>query len=654
MLETERAQLLRLAQEKWCVEILSNMEASEIVQKTIFVATRDIDSYSGSTEEEFRKWLRCIFLQELQCHGQQSQNTARGVDTSREMPGRAVIGSPSPAHSQNLWYAQSALLDSLQSARISLSPDDQEVIGLRSVWRLSFDEIASRLSQSFDATRMSWCRAIDRLQACLHSPQIPKAVVPSDAIFDQWILEFDKGLDGERNEPPALDSESPALRERIDHARECLLLLDLTRPRDPSAAPLDPIDFAAPLADHHIPVPSRFQRFLLIRSLGSGGFGEVFLADDPLLQRRVAIKIPHLRHVSDPLSRQRFVREARALGQLRHGAIVSVFETGEHKDIPYLVMEYCEAGSLASHLTGLDERPAAQACASIVCQIADGLGQAHSRGILHRDIKPRNILLTRGGTFSDLISTVDMKAPCPLTDPYWCLLHPKLSDFGLAKWFDENGDSDQTQTGAVTGTPRYMSPEQAAGTTDQVCPATDVHGLGLVLYEMLTGQQPFIGDTTAETLWNILNKEPIAIRMLRPAVPRDLETICHKALQKEPGQRYPTAEELAEDLRRFLTDREILAKPVSNLERVWRWCRHHPERTLLLLVVLCSIALISAGGWWYSSQLAVAVTRETELAQFATRLRLSETHLLSESVQRESALLEQAEKLKLAIQRENS
>ncbi len=465
----------------------------------------------------------------------------------------------------------------------------------------------------------------------------------SNSEFDELLLAIGSEIAGERTEPVSLDVVDKELQKRIVHARECLLLLGMTRDYPANGIASDPSDFLYDTAGTGIRAPSPFQRFQLIQSLGTGGFAEVFLAEDPLLHRRVAIKIPHARWVVDPQARQRFLREARVLGQLRHDAIVSVYESGDHNGTPFLVMEHCDAGNLDQHLVSQPQRQDPRVCAFVVHQIAEGLGLAHKLGILHRDIKPRNVLLTRITREAKPVdgSNTDSSS----TPPEWKHIQAKLSDFGLAKWLDEEFDAHKTQTGLVAGTLQYMAPEQAAGKTERLSPATDVHGLGVTLYEMLTGQPPFAGDTPVETSWNILNREPIAVRTLRPAVPRDLETICHKALEKDPGRRYPSAVEMAEDLKRFLEDRAILAKPVSLPERVLRSCRHHPELAALMLVICFSVTLISAGGWWYSSRLSAIVASET-------KLRESESRLLDDSEKRELVLLEQKEQLTAAVQRE--
>ncbi|MFO1005156.1 MAG: protein kinase [Planctomycetaceae bacterium] len=477
-----------------------------------------------------------------------------------------------------------------------------------------------------------------------YSLRIMTSADSNNSKFEDLLLAIGSEIAGERTDPVSLDVADTELQRKIIHARQCLLLLqDMTREYSLNEIAEGPIEFMENTGRTGIRAPSKFQRFQLIQQLGAGGFAEVFLADDPLLHRRVAIKIPYAKWVDDPNARGRFLREARALGQMRHPAIVTIFESGEHNGTPFLVMEYCNAGNLDQLLASQTQRQDPRDCASLVHQIAEGLSLTHQLGILHRDIKPRNVLLTH--TTDAAKPAEGPEATLLSAAPDWKNIQPKLSDFGLAKWLSDEFDADKTQTGFVAGTLQYMSPEQAAGKSNQVSAATDVHGLGVILYEMLTGQHPFAGDSTVETSWNILNKEPITVRTLRPAVPRDLETICHKALEKEPARRYPTAQEIAEDLSRFLNDQAILAKPVSLPEKALRWCRHHPELGLLLCVLCLSITLMSAGGWWYSSRLSSAVKAET-------KLREQESLLLEESKQRETDLLQQTERLKRAIHRE--
>lgn len=467
----------------------------------------------------------------------------------------------------------------------------------------------------------------------------------NDEAFDELLLAIDSGLD--HGQSVSLNETAPEVRQRIAEARECMQLLSQLRTSGAGDTDKNLLR-EPPNANGAIQrFPSQCQRYVLIKNLGEGGFGTVYLAEDPLSTRQVAIKIPHLRSIQDAQSRKRFQTEARVLEQLRHRAIVSILDSGEHEELPFLVMEFCDSGNLTQLLAELDQRPSPEWCARLILQIAKGLGQAHSLGILHRDVKPHNVLLTRSDN-----ETQSPESIRPRTSDSWRRLLPKLADFGLAKWSSQRSDSDRTRAGVVAGTPQYMAPEQAAGLVDRVSPATDVHGVGLVLYEMLTGQQPFVGDTEVETRWNIVHQEPTAIRKLRPAVPRDLETICHRALEKDPGRRFIDANDLAEDLERFINQSPIKSKPVSTVERVWRWCRRHPDRATMITVILCLVTLISIGGWWSSSRMAIAYQKESDLAKSEMQLRQNETRLRQDAEHRQGELIRQTEQLKAAIQRE--
>lgn len=469
----------------------------------------------------------------------------------------------------------------------------------------------------------------------------------NNRIFDELLLAIDSRLAEGRDPLDPLLEVDPLIRERIAEARECMQLLDLMRTNDSEVFQRTPSEQPTRSAFSPRTLPSRCHHYLLTKNLGEGGFGTVYLAEDTLSNRQVAVKIPHLSSMQDSQSRKRFQTETRVLEQMRHPAIVSILDSGEHEELPFLVMEFCDSGNLTQLLAEQDQRPSPEWCARLILQITKGLGQAHSLGILHRDVKPHNVLLTRSDDESQSPESIR-----PRFSDSWKQLLPKLADFGLAKWNNQRGDSDRTRAGIVAGTPQYMAPEQAAGLVDRVCPATDVHGVGLVLYEMLTGQQPFIGDTEVETRWNIVHREPTAIHKLRPAVPRDLETICHRALEKDPGRRFIDANEMAEDLERFLNSLPIRSKPVSVTERVWRWCRRHPDRATMIAVIVCLITTISIGGWWSFSQMAVAYQKEAELAKSEMQLRKSETLLREEAERRQDELIRQTKQLTSAIQRE--
>jgi serine/threonine-protein kinase len=337
----------------------------------------------------------------------------------------------------------------------------------------------------------------------------------------------------------------------------------------------------------------------LLGLLGRGGMGVVYKARQVRLKRLVALKMilagPH----AEPEQTARFRAEAEAVAQLQHPHIVQIYEVGEHGGLPYFSLEFVDGGSLDKHLAGAPRppRPAAQ----LVETLARAMHCAHERGIVHRDLKPANILLRRKSETRNPKSETNPKSEIPRTEtPSAPRLgfensdlefasdfefrisdfEPKITDFGLAKRLE--GDAGQTRTGAIMGTPSYMAPEQAQGKTKQVGPTADVYALGVILYEMLTGRPPFRGETAWDTVQQVLTEEPVSLTRLQPRVPRDLETICLKCLAKEPGKRYPSAQALADDLRRFLASESIHARPTPAWERGVKWARRRPALAALL------------------------------------------------------------------------
>lgn len=322
---------------------------------------------------------------------------------------------------------------------------------------------------------------------------------------------------------------------------------------------------ARPTLDEKPQVPG----YEVLEMIGRGGMGVVFKAVHSRLGRVVALK----QVLSGPLASdedlQRFQTEASAVAQMQHSGIVQIYEIGESQGRPFIALEFVEGGTLAEKLAG--NPISGQQAAALAAPLARALQAVHERGILHRDLKPGNILLTADG-------------------------HPKITDFGLAKRVEAAGvDSDApslTQTGAIVGTPCYMAPEQAAGKSKEVGAAADIYSLGAILYEMLTGRPPFKAETPMETVFQVLEQEPVPPRRMQPKVPRDLETICLKCLEKEPHRRYASAQALAEDLDHFLADEPIQARPVSRLERGWRWCRRKP--VLAGLLAFSAVAVLGA------------------------------------------------------------
>jgi serine/threonine-protein kinase len=321
--------------------------------------------------------------------------------------------------------------------------------------------------------------------------------------------------------------------------------------------------------------------------LGQGGMGIVYKARQCALDRLVAVKMLLAGPFAAPQELGRFRRETAAMACLRHPHIVQVYEAGDVEGRPYFTMEFVEGGSLAQKLAGVPQ-PASQA-AALAVTLAEAVQVAHQAGIVHRDLKPANILLTADGT-------------------------PKVSDFGLARRLER--ETRMTQTGIPMGTPSYMAPEQARGQTT-VGPAVDVYALGAILYELLTGRPPFKGETAAATMQQVINRDPVPPSRLNFKVPRDLETICLKCLQKAPPHRYASAQALADDLRRFGEGRPIQARPVGLGTRLWRCGRRNPTTAGLLAALLALFLLSAGGGLWWQRQRAERQGRAQEAIEAA-------------------------------------
>lgn len=329
---------------------------------------------------------------------------------------------------------------------------------------------------------------------------------------------------------------------------------------------IDANDTVLENVDSGVAVPCVFGHFELLERLGSGATGTVWRAHDSKLDRVVAIKIPRDRDLTVEET-ERFLREARVAAQLRHPHIAAVFDVGHTDDIVYIVSDYV-AGVTLSHWRK-EQSPSPAESAIMCAKIADGLEHAHQAQVVHRDIKPSNIMVDAEG-------------------------EPRIVDFGLAK--RNAGELTMTAQGHVAGTPAYMSPEQASGATDEVDHRTDVYSLGVVLFELLTDQRPFTGNI-GQVAHQLVHEDAPRARSIRDDVPRDLDTICVKCLEKRPTDRYDTASELRDDLHRFVRGEPIRARLVSTPGRLWRWCgRNRVVATLgalLLVALVTGIAAVS-------------------------------------------------------------
>ncbi len=328
----------------------------------------------------------------------------------------------------------------------------------------------------------------------------------------------------------------------------------------------------------------------IIDELGRGGMGVVYRALQSGLSRTVALKMilagPH----ANQKDLDRFRQEAEAVARLRHPNIVQIYDIGEADGLPYFALEFVEEGNLGKRIRG--EPQQLDSTVRLIETLARTVHFAHQRGIVHRDLKPANILLANQALEAD--DSLSGKTQKDLRSLQGYL--PKITDFGLAKRLDK--DSSGTQSGELVGTPSYMAPEQAGGTAHLVGPATDVYALGAILYEMLTGRPPFKGATSLDTVLQVLHEEPARPNHLRPGLPLDLETICLKCLNKNPAQRYSSAESLADDLYRFRKGAPILARPIRFPERAWKAARRRPVITALLAGICLSIVLGFAGMTW--------------------------------------------------------
>jgi serine/threonine-protein kinase len=373
--------------------------------------------------------------------------------------------------------------------------------------------------------------------------------------------------------PPTLGMDASGVT--VEHDPHPKVKADRARPKGPREAP-------------------KVEGYEILGELGRGGMGVVYKARHVKLDRVVALKMVLAGAHASQSQLDRFILEAQAVARLQHPDIVQVFEVGEHDGLPYFSLEFVEGGTLAHKLGGKPMAPPAAAEMALI--LAGAMQVAHRKSIIHRDLKPANILLTAEGL-------------------------PKITDFGLAKKLEDE-ESHQTRSGAIMGTPSYMSPEQAWGETDKIGPLADQYALGAILYEMLTGRPPFQGATPLDTLEQVRSQEPVPPTRLQPKIPKDLETICLKALQKESKKRYADCEELASDLQRFLDNKPILARPVSQAEKVRRWCVRNPRVAFLSVAVV--VLMISATAISTASYFSILATNKVidEKNQIAERQRI--------------------------------
>jgi serine/threonine-protein kinase len=419
--------------------------------------------------------------------------------------------------------------------------------------------------------------------------QVPQLRADRETLLD--LLYHEVLLREERGERPGVEEYE---RRFPQFAGEIRLQFEVHEGVEPGVGPADdPPDDPFAQGSRWPVIPG----YVILSELGRGGMGVVYRAWQDSLHRLVAIKMVLPRGAADAHNLSRFRTEAEAVARLEHPNIVQIHEVGETKGYSYIALQFVDGGNLAQKLAGAP-LPVRQA-AALTETLARAIHYAHQRGIIHRDLTPSNVLLTDAGV-------------------------PKVTDFGLAKILA--GGSDQTQSGEILGTPSYMAPEQALGKVREAGPAADIYSLGAILYEMLTGRPPFKAATLLETLDLVKSQDPVPPARLQPNLPRDVETICLKCLEKEPRKRYPSAEALADDLARFLADRPVLARRVGLAERTRSWCRRNPAVASLVAAVVLLVGAIAVG----SIVSVVKINDENvklKIAQAEARANLGEAYL---------------------------
>lgn len=338
--------------------------------------------------------------------------------------------------------------------------------------------------------------------------------------------------------------------------------------------------------------PKRIGSYAILDEIGRGGMGVVYKAEDPRLKRAVALKVILAGGHAGEVELARFQTEAEAVARLKHQNFVQIYEVGSDEGLPFLALEYCGGGNLEDRI--LQSTFAPQEAAELVAKLADAMDYAHRALVIHRDLKPGNVLFDEHG-------------------------EPKITDFGLAKKVGE--DDSHTRTVSVMGSIGYMSPEQASGRTREATPAVDIYALGAILYRLLTGKIPFEGASTAESLQLVIAGIPVPVRRLKSNCPRDLDTICLKCLEKSPVNRYLTAADLANDLRRFLRGEPITARAATPVEQLVSWARRNPLPTTIAVGAVAMLAILAGAMAWttYRNYRAIETIEHREMRVQALR-----------------------------------
>ncbi len=432
---------------------------------------------------------------------------------------------------------------------MAMDPVNRE--GLEQLLRRSCREVELRVRAGEDLVSEAILASFPELAA--------DAELALDVIYTEYVTREELG---QRPTAVELSTRFPQWSDRLERLLDVDAALGEIKPESLTVLPKstwegDPKSITTHGPNPPNPIRRRIGQYEILQEIGRGGMGVVYRARQLKLNRIVALKVIQSAQVS-PGQQSRFQTEAMAIAQLTHPNIVRVIEIGEQDDCHFISLEYAAEGSLDRKL--LSGPYAIRAAAEVVETLARAVDYAHDMGIIHRDLKPGNVLLAAGGVL-------------------------KVADFGLAKWYLAP-TSEQTQSGALLGTPCYMAPEQAGGRANQIGPATDIYALGVILYELLVGSPPFMTDSAIETMEKIRMEEPPSPRRSRKSVPRDLETICLRCLQKDPRRRFHSAQDLADDLHRFLEHEPIQSRSIRTSEKAWRWVRCHALVTSFTVVML--------------------------------------------------------------------
>jgi tetratricopeptide (TPR) repeat protein len=422
-----------------------------------------------------------------------------------------------------------------------------------------------------------------------------------DLIYNEFVLREEHG------EAPAPEDYLRRFPQVADHIKHQIDLHHALKAGSLGLTPptTTPAHDAAGAAGAAPAVPG----YELLGELGRGGMGVVYKARRLALQRLTALKMVLGGRHASPRDRDRFLTEARLVARLQHPNIVQIYEVGEHDGLPFLSLEFMEGGSLARKLAG-SPRPPREA-AALAETLARAVHFAHRQGVVHRDLKPANVLLTADGI-------------------------PKIADFGLAKLTEAGGDAESSA--AIQGTPNYMAPEQTTGRPGVVGARADVYALGAILYELLTGRPPFRGTTLLETLEQVRSQDPVPPGRLQPRTPRDLEAVCLRCLEKSPERRYARAEDLADDLRRFLAGEPVRARPAGLWRRGVRWARRHPASASLAGAAAAALAGLVGLLAWHAADLQAKVTqaRDDERLARSREQAVVERQLAEETARRDA------------------